>query len=414
MEPAIALARDGIEVTPGLSRALKRAAKRLRRWPAATAIFYKPDGGYYEAGDTLLQSDLAHSLTLIANEGAQAFYGGAIAKALIAEMTAHSGPITLADLAAYRPKWREPVRGRYRGHDIASMPPPSSGGIHLLQMLNILEGYDLKETGMGSAETGHLMVETMRLAYADRAVHLGDPDFWNVPSRGLTSTAYAAHLRARIDPARARPSSEVEAGHPAPFESEETTHYSVIDKDGNAVSNTYTLNFSYGTGIVANGTGILLNNEMDDFSAKPGVANAYGLIGGEANAIAPGKRPLSSMTPTIVFRDGKPYLVTGTPGGSRIITTVLQIISNVIDHGRNIAEATAAPRLHHQWQPDKLYVEHGVNPDTIRLLKDKGHDVVERRAMGSVQSVMRLRDGENVILAGASDPRRSGALTAGH
>lgn len=412
--PALALAKGGMEVTPGLAHALHRSAKRLRRWPATAKIFYKPDGGFHAAGERFVQADLARSLELIAKDGAAAFYQGAIAKAIAAEMARHGGPMTLADLAAYKPRWREPVRGSYRGYTIASMPPPSSGGLHLVQMLNILQGYDLAAAGMGSARSSHLMAETMRLAYADRAVHLGDPDFWRVPAKGLVSRKYADSLRARIDPEHARPSAEVRAGKPGNYESEETTHFSVIDKDGNAVSNTYTLNFSYGTGIVAAGTGILLNNEMDDFSAKPGVANAYGLIGGEANAVAPGKRPLSSMTPTIVFRDGAPYLVTGTPGGSRIITTVLQVISNVIDHGRNIAEATAAPRMHHQWQPDKLFVERGFNPDTVALLKAKGHTVVPRRVMGSVQSVMRLTDDKGVILAGASDPRRRGALTAGY
>ena len=412
--PALALAKDGIEVTPGLARALKRSAKRLKRWPATARIFYKPDGGFYQPGERLLQADLARSLSLIAKGGAGTFYKGAIAQGIAAEMARHGGSMTLADLAAYKPRWRDPVRGSYRGHAIASMPPPSSGGLHLVQMLNILEGFDLAASGMGSARTSHLLAEAMRLAYADRATHLGDPDFWRVPAKGLVSGKYADSLRAQIDPAGARPSAEVKAGKPAAYESEETTHFSVIDKDGNAVSNTYTLNFSYGTGIVAAGTGILLNNEMDDFSAKPGVANAYGLIGGEANAVAPGKRPLSSMTPTIVFKDGAPYLVTGTPGGSRIITTVLQVISNVVDHGRNIAEATAAPRMHHQWQPDKLFVERGFNPDTIELLKAKGHNVVRRRVMGSVQSVMRLRDDKGVILAGASDPRRRGALTAGY
>ncbi|MDH3412804.1 MAG: gamma-glutamyltransferase, partial [Gammaproteobacteria bacterium] len=263
--------------------------------------------------------------------------------------------------------------------------------------------------GQNSADTIHVMAEAMKLAYADRSLHLGDPDFWKVPVKGLTSKRYADHLRQGIRLDRARPSSTIGPGSPLPYESDETTHFSVMDRAGNAVSNTYTINFSYGSGIVAEGTGILLNNEMDDFSSKPGVPNAYGLIGGEANAIAPGKRPLSSMTPTIVLKDGRPFLATGSPGGSRIITTTLQIILNVIDHDMNIAAATAAPRIHHQWLPDELRVETGLSVDTLDLLRIRGHEVVEKNAMGSTQSVMRIDKG----FLGASDPRRPGALTAG-
>lgn len=327
-------------------------------------------------------------------------------------MTRNGGLITLDDLAAYRPVWRRPAFGSYRGHRIASMPPPSSGGVHLIQMLNILERFPLAQYGHNGADSLHLMVEAMKRAYADRAQHLGDPDFWSVPIKGLTSKAYASQLAAKIDPYRARPSVEIGHGDPAPHESNETTHFSVMDGQGNVVSNTYTLNFSFGTGIMAPGTGILLNNEMDDFSAKPGVPNAFGLIGGEANAIQGGKRPLSSMTPTILFKDGKPLLATGTPGGSRIITMVLQVLLNVIDHGMNIAEATAAVRVHHQWLPDKLFVEPGLSPDTLAILRRRGHIVTPSRAAGSVQSVMRAPNGGGFF--GASDPRRPGALTAGY
>jgi gamma-glutamyltranspeptidase/glutathione hydrolase len=324
-------------------------------------------------------------------------------------MAANGGPMTTADLAAYRVALRVPVHGSYRGYEIFSMPPPSSGGVHLVQILNILEAYPLGELGHNGAETLHLMAEAMKLAYADRSQHLGDPDFWPVPVAGLTSKAYAESLRATIDPARARPAAEIAAGDPMPYESPETTHYSVMDRWGNVVSNTYTINFGYGSGIVAAGTGILLNNEMDDFSAKPGVPNAYGLLGGDANSVAPAKRPLSSMTPTILFKDGKPLLATGSPGGSRIITTALQIILNVVDHGMNIAAATAAPRVHHQWLPDELRVEAGLSPDTIALLESKGHKVVVKNAMGSTQSILRADEG----FYGASDPRRQGALTLG-
>ena len=412
MAPAIAFAEGGLTVSPGLARSLEKRRKRLSKWPASATIFYKPDGGLYQAGETLVQRDLARSLRRIAASAGKDFYGGETAAAIAAQMADNGGLISLEDLAAYRPVWRRPATGRYRGHEIASMPPPSSGGVHLIQMLNMLEPFPLGKFGQNGAESLHVMVEAMKLAYADRARHLGDPDFWAVPGKGLTAKAYAQNLSAGIERRRARPSAEISHGDPGPFESDETTHFSVMDGAGNVVSNTYTLNFSFGTGIVAAGTGILLNNEMDDFSAKPGVPNAFGLIGGEANAIEGGKRPLSSMTPTIVFKDGKPLLATGSPGGSRIITMVLQVLVNVIDHGLNIAEATAAPRVHHQWLPDKLFVEQGLGPDTLALLRQRGHNVALSRAAGSVQSVMRLPEGKGFL--GASDPRSQGALTAGY
>jgi len=307
-----------------------------------------------------------------------------------------------SDLKDYRPEEVEAVIGTYRGYEVYSMPPPSSGGVHVIQMLNILEEYPLGFLGHNSAETIHLMVEAMRLAYADRSEHLGDPNFWEVPVDWISSKKYAADLRKKISSFNANNSKDINPGNPKNYESEETTHFSVVDKYGNAVSNTYTLNFSFGTGLVAEGTGILLNNEMGDFSAKPGTANAFGLIGGAANAVEAGKRPLSSMTPTMVFKDGAPYLITGSPGGSRIITTVLQVILNVIDHDMNIAEATHAPRIHHQWYPDILYTENVLNADTKRLLAAKGHIIKTRAAMGSTQTLM-LKDG---LIFGCSDPRR--------
>jgi gamma-glutamyltranspeptidase/glutathione hydrolase len=282
--------------------------------------------------------------------------------------------------------------------------------VHVVQILNTLEGFPIGFLGHNGADALHLMAEAMKLAYADRSEYLGDPDFVDVPVAALTSDAYAAHLRSLISRGRARPGAEITPGDLAPHESAETTHFSIVDVAGNAVANTYTINFSYGTGLVAEGTGILLNNELDDFSAKPGVPNAYGLIGGEANAVAPGKRPLSSMSPTIVLKDGRPLLVTGSPGGPRIITATLQIIMNVIDHGMNIAEATYAPRVHHQWLPDELRIEEGLSPDTIRLLEQKGHNVVVGDAMGSTQSIMVTPGG----LFGSSDPRTPGALTLGY
>ena len=320
------------------------------------------------------------------------------------------GLMTLDDLKNYRAIERPVVRGNYRGYDIASMPPPSSGGIHLVQILNILEGFPLRDLGPESAATLHLMIEAMKPAYADRAEFLGDPAFVTVPLAGLTSKRYAAEQRKAIDPERARPADTIKPGAPAAYESDNTTHFSVIDRDGNAVANTYTLNFSYGLGLVADGTGILLNNELDDFAAKAGAPNAYGLVGGDANAPGPGKRPLSSMAPTIVFRDGRVVLVTGTPGGSRIITTVLQVILNVIDHQMNIAEAVAAPRIHHQWLPDRVFAERGLSPDTVRLLEARGHRIVTTATSGSANSILVTPDG----LTGAADMRQRGTLAEGY
>ncbi|GAB5468737.1 MAG: gamma-glutamyltransferase [Rhodospirillales bacterium] len=409
--PSIALA-EGLTVTADLAASLKGLAPRLKKWPSTAAIFYKADGSFYEPGDTLVQADLVASLKLIAEQGSDVFYKGEIGAKIAAAVQAAGGIMTEADLANYRAKARAPVAGSYRGYDVLSMPPPSSGGVHILQILNVLEGYPIGFLGLNGADTIHLMAEAMKLAYADRSQHLGDSDFVPVPVEGLISKAYAAELRAGIDRFVALPSDEIAPGTPQPYESDQTTHFSVVDRHGNAVANTYTINFSYGSGLVAAGTGILLNNEMDDFSAKPGVPNAYGLIGGEANAVEPGKRPLSSMSPTIVMKNGAPFLVTGSPGGSRIITTVLQIVMNVIDHELNIAEATAAPRIHHQWLPDQLRVEEGLSPDTLRLLRERGHKVVVQRAMGSTQSIM--IDPITGLRLGASDPRRAGALTAGH
>ena len=410
MAPAIFLARDGITVTPSMADALHRRQKRLSKHAATARIFLHADGAPLASGEQLVQRDLAQSLTQIAEQGPDAFYRGEIARKIAAAMAAKTGLITMEDLKNYSAVERTPVRGNYRGYDIYSMPPPSSGGVHLVQLLNILEDYPIAFLGHNSADTIHLMTEAMKLAYADRSRYLGDPDFWKVPVAGLTSKAYAAKLREKISLRYATPSKNIKPGDPLPYESNETTHFSIMDSAGNVVSNTYTLNFSFGTGIVPEGTGVLLNNEMDDFSAKPGVPNAFGLVGGEANAIEPGKRPLSSMTPTIVSRDGKAFLATGSPGGSRIITTTLQIIMNVVDHDMNIAAATAASRIHHQWLPDKLRVEVGISDDTLDLLSAMGHEIVVGNVMGSTQTVMRIDQG----LLGAADPRRVDALAAGY
>ncbi len=409
--PAIRLAEEGVTVSAELSESLKASQARLTKFPSTAAIFYHDDGSAYLPDEILKQQDLGQSLRQIATLGPAAFYRGEIAEKIAATMKEAGGFMTADDLAAYEAVARAPVSGTYRGYDIFSMPPPSSGGTHIVEILNILEGYDIAGLGAESAETIHLMAEAMKRAYADRSEYLGDSDFAEVPVKGLTSKTYAATLRDEIDPAHATPSETIKPANPIPYESDQTTHFSVVDSEGNAVSNTYTLNFGYGVGLVAEGTGILLNNEMDDFSAKPGVPNAYGLIGGDANAVEAGKRPLSSMSPTIVLKDGKVFLVTGSPGGSRIITTTLQVILNVIDHGMNVAEASIAPRIHHQWLPEELRVEEGLSPDTIRLLQDMGHKVVVKPTMGSTQSIMRRDDG---ALFGASDTRRPTALTAGY
>jgi gamma-glutamyltranspeptidase / glutathione hydrolase len=409
LAPAIRLAEQGFPVSVDLAESLRGLEQRMRAWPATEAIFYKGEG-FHAPGEVFVQEDLARTLRLIAEEGTAAFYEGEIADLIVAEMERHGGMITHEDLAAYEALVREPVRGTYRGHEIASMPPPSSGGIHLVQILNILEDYPITEMGALGADTIHHMAEAMKLAFADRAEYLGDLDFVDVPVDGLVSKDYAAEQRELIDPLRATPAETIKPGDPFRYESPDTTHYSVVDEDGNAVSNTYTINFSYGSGIVVEGAGFLLNNEMDDFAAKPGEPNAYGLVQGERNAVEAGKRPLSSMTPTIVLRDGRPFLVTGSPGGPRIITTTLQVVMNVIDHGMNVAEATVAPRVHHQWLPDQLRVETGLSPDTIRILAERGHDVSVQDAMGSTQSIL-VGDG---FLLGSSDPRRPDALTAGH
>ena len=411
LKPAIQLAEKGFPVYEDLQKSLIAIKERMQASPASMAIFYKPGGVPYELGEILVQKDLAKSLRLIAQDGSKAFYKGAIASAIVADMEANGGLITKEDLAAYKPVRREPIRGTYRGYEIYSMPLPSSGGVHLVQMLNLLEGFSIGELGHNTAQTIHLMAESMKLAYADRSKFLGDSDFVPVPVAGLISKSYANELRRKININRATPSQEIAPGNPKQFaESNDTTHYSVMDKYGNVVANTYTLNFSFGTHLTAAGTGILLNNEMDDFSAKPGVPNAFGLIGGEFNAIEPEKRMLSSMTPTIVMKDDKPYLVTGSPGGSRIITAVLQVIMNVIDHKMNIAAATNAIRVHHQWLPDTLQIEQGLNGDTIRLLTEKGHKISVQNAMGSTQSIM----GVGNSFEGASDPRRPSALTLGY
>jgi len=410
MAPAIELAEQGFAVSFTLANTLASPwGQRLLKNEAARSYLFKPDGSPYQPGEILRQPDLAWTLRQIAERGVAGFYEGPVADRLVAEMKRGGGLIGHRDLREYRAVEREPVHGSFMGYEIVSMPPPSSGGVHLVQMLNVLEGFPLRDLQLNSAAYIHVLAETMKRAYADRSKHLGDPDFHHVPVAQLTSRAYAEQLRKAIDPLRATPSSQIAPTVEFPRESTQTTHYSVIDRDGNVVSNTYTLNFSFGSGIAVPGAGFFLNNEMDDFSVKPGVPNVFGLIGDEANEVAARKRPLSSMTPTIVLRDGKPFLATGAPGGSRIITVVLQIILNTLVFDMNIADATAQSRVHHQWLPDELYLEPGISPDTAALLQSMGYTIgAPGPLFGNAQSLLR-RDG---MMYGASDTRRPGGGVA--
>jgi gamma-glutamyltranspeptidase/glutathione hydrolase len=408
LKPAIALARDGFVVTDDVADAMPEERGRLARWPSAIKIFSGKDGAALKDGDLLVQADLATTLSAISEQGPRGFYQGPVAEKLVKGIGDAGGIMTLDDLKSYQPIIRAPMRGTYRGYDIVSMPLPSSGGVVLLETLNIIEGFPMAEMKQGSAPSLHVLIEAMKRAYADRARYLGDPAFVKVPVATLTSKDYAAKQRASIDLDRATPWTDALSALP-PHEGDNTTHFSVIDSMGNAVSNTYTLNFNYGVGLVAEGTGVLLNNELDDFTAAPGASNAFGLVGFEANLPGPGKRPLSSMTPTIVLKDGKPVLVTGSPGGSRIISAVLQVIVNVLDYKMDVAAAVAAPRVHHQWLPDEVRVEHGFADDTLEALRAKGHRVIEPLGRTSANSIGVTDQG----LLGAPDPRSRGAGAAG-
>jgi gamma-glutamyltranspeptidase / glutathione hydrolase len=428
MQPAIQLAKDGFVLADGDVDSLTESAETLAKDPAAAAIFLKSDGKPYAVGEKLVQADLAASLSLISEQGPDAFYKGPIADAIVKASQEKKGILAKEDFEQYQVREMEPVKCNYRGYDIFSSPPPSSGGVIICEILNILEGYPISYLGYGSSDTVHLMVEAMRHAYVDRNTALGDPDFVKNPTEKLLDKNYAAQIRQKISPFKAGVSQDL---MPKGFgESTETTHYSIIDKDGNAVAVTYTLNGSYGAGVVAPGTGILLNNEMDDFTAKPGVPNLYGLVQGEANAIAPKKTPLSSMSPTIIAKDGKPFMVIGSPGGSRIITITLEAIINVIDHGMNIQEAIDAPRIHHQWLPDKVYMEpYALSPDTQRQLTEMGHDVnidESWRLWGKAAGILvggksladmqdnQNQEGGNVRYYGAIDSRAASGAARGY
>ena len=408
LAPAIKLARDGFMIADDIADTLPNARRRFAPWPSSAKLLSRADGTPLREGDRLVQTDLATTLQAIADHGVDGFYDGPVADKLAKGIQAAGGIITRDDLKSYRPVWREPVRGTYRGYDIVSMPLPSSGGTVLIETLDILEGFDLHKMGAQTPASLHVLIEAMKRAYADRARYLGDPAFSKAPLTRLLSKDYAAHLRAEI---RLDKSTPVKAAAVAqPHEGTNTTHFSVVDAQGNAASNTYTLNFSYGVGLIAEGTGVLLNNELDDFTAAPGASNAYGLVGYEANLPGPGKRPLSSMTPTIVLKDGNPVLVTGSPGGSRIISTTLQVIVNSLDYHMNIAQAVSLPRLHHQWMPDEVRIEHGFPQATRDALRAMGHTLVTPMGQTSANSIAATKDG----WLGAADPRTRGAEAAGY
>lgn len=419
LAPAIALAEQGFVLEPGDIEMFGTATDDFRRDPASAAIFLRA-GRPHEAGQRLVQKDLARTLRLISQRGTAGFYQGPVGRALVASSRAGRGILSQQDLDQYRARELAPIECDYRGYQVVSAPPPSSGGVVICEMLNILEGYPLKELGFRSAQAVHYQIEAMRHAYLDRNSWLGDPEFVKNPLERLLDKAYAAKIRAAIDPDKAGVSRELKPGTP-PHEGSNTTHYSIVDRAGNAVAVTYTLNDWFGARVTAAGTGVLLNNEMDDFTSKPGVPNLYGLVQGEANAIAPGKRPLSSMSPTIVSKDGQPVMVVGTPGGSRIITVVLHTLLNVIDYGMNVQEAVDAPRFHQQWLPEETSLERfALSPDTQKLLAGKGHKFGAPQPANHVAAILVGAPslggkpvGRNRYY-GANDPRRNTGLAMGY
>ncbi|HDZ4933052.1 TPA: gamma-glutamyltransferase [Campylobacter jejuni] len=387
--PAIKLAEKGFLISDRQEQTMLEAKDMFKKFPSSSKYFLKEDGSTYKSGDLFIQKDLAKTLKLIAKEGPDAFYKGKIADLIASDMVKNKGIITKEDLAQYQVIWRKPVKGTYRNYDIISMAPPSSGGAIIIQILNIMENANIENLGFASSKTLHIMAEAMRQAYADRSEYMGDPDFVKIPLDKLTSKEYAKEIYAKIPKDKALPSSKVKPGLGQIHEGHNTTHYSVLDGKGNAVSITYTINASYGSGAAVEGAGFLLNDEMDDFSIKPGVPNLYGVVGGDANAIEPKKRPLSSMSPTIILKDGKVFMVVGSPGGSRIITTVLQVISNVIDHKMDISTAVEAPRFHMQWLPDEIRIEpFGIIKDVQNNLEKMGYKITEKPYMGDVNAIM--------------------------
>ena len=406
IEPAIYLAEDGFPISAGLANDLKVKREFLEQNPNAKKIFY-PGGKLLKEGDILTQKTLSETLKRLQKYGPQYFYTGPMGREFVRWHKQNGGIINMVDLKNYKVAVRDPIKGSYRDHTILSMPAPSSGGMHLIQMLNILEHYNLKK--MSEPDYLHLMAETMKLAYADRSHFPGDPDLHPIPQQGLISKKYATTLKESIDLNKARPSSEIKHGDAQLYESNDTTHFSITDREGNVLSFTYTINYSFGSGIIVPELGFFLNNEMDDFALLKKVPNSYGLIGGEANLLKAGKRPLSSMTPTIVFKKDSPFLVTGSPGGSRIITTVLQTIVNVIDFEMEIRDAALRPRIHHQWLPDRLEYEAGISPEIVEALKNKGHNVEEVQPFGCTETIMIRYDGKH----GFADPRRMDGKAVG-
>lgn len=422
--PARRLAQDGYIVPAWLHEEVERVQKLLGRFPSSRAVFHT-EQGWLPTGHLWRQPDLAKTLLAIENQGAQTFYQGQTAQKIAAAVQQAGGVMKPEDFQSYKPIWRDCVVGHYRDYRIISMPPPSSGGVHLIQALNVLSGFPLREYGHNGSKSLHLVAETLRQVYADRSRWLGDPAFCQVPVDWLTSKEYADQIRSQIPSDRARSSPDIQPGDPksqatatssrlvgsVPYESPQTTHFCVVDKDGMAVSVTYTLNFSFGSGLVADGTGVLLNNEMDDFAAAPGKPNAFGLLGGEANSIQPGKRPLSSMTPTIIEKDGQLYAVIGSLGGSRIITIVLQLVLNLIDYDLSAQTSAMEPRFHHQWYPDQIEVEQGFSPDTIQSLQQMGHNVVPAQALGHGLVILKRKDG---LYEGGADHRRAWGAALGY
>ncbi|MBI3449219.1 MAG: gamma-glutamyltransferase [Acidobacteria bacterium] len=407
LAPAIDLAGTGFPVPDGLADDLAESSARLMRNPAASAIFF-PDGRAPAPGQVLVQKDLAKCLSRIAREGPRAFYEGEIASAFAATMKRGGGILTSEDLARYRAARREPIRDTYRGLDVISVPPPSSGGALLVEMLHMLEPFDVKGMGAGSSAYEHLAAEVMKRAYADRAEFMGDPDFVRIPLAGLLSRDYSKRSMATFDPQRATPARDAGPGKPSFQESGSTTHFTIADAMGNVVTNTYTLNRYFGNGEMVDGWGFFLNDEMDDFSVAPGEPNLYGLVGGEANAVGPNRRMLSTMTPAILLKDGRPYLALGTPGGSRIATMVLRVIVNVVDFGMDLQAAVDAPRCHHQWLPDRISCERdALSADVAEALRKRGHEIAPTGMRGDIQAI--LFDGASGALRGASDARGYGA-----
>ncbi|ATO33814.1 Gamma-glutamyltranspeptidase [Dickeya dianthicola] len=416
MTPAIKLAREGFILTRGDTDILDTTVKRFKQNPESARIFLHPDGSALQPGDKLVQTDLAATLQTISDQGPEAFYRGTLPQIIEDAAKKSGGILTAADFANYRVTETQPITCSYRGYQFISSPPPSSGGITMCETLNILEGYDLKSMGFNSAQAIHVMTEAMRHAYMDRNTYLGDPEFVKNPVDRLLSKAYAAEIRKKIDDTRATPSEQVKPGM-EPHEKPETTHYSIVDSQGNAVSTTYTVNGRFGAVVIAPGTGFFLNDEMDDFTVKVGEKNLYGLVQGERNAIAPGKRPLSSMSPSLVTKDGKIFLVLGSPGGSRIISITLQSALNILDFGMLPQEAVDAPRIHHQWLPDEVYYEQrGLSADTLTLLKERGYKMMEQTPWGATELIMvGLAGVEGVIPANSgNDSAVSGKVREGY